>query len=85
MLSRRAVSLTSRPRSSKERPSRGSGFEVKFMVDNGLPSNVRFADENEAAGAADATPADSEQIVWVTRRYSCDPITQSHAGGTPAT
>ena len=56
-----------------------------------LSDHFRFADKDEAAGAADATAWVSREIsgaadiVWVIGKGdSCDPFTQNDAGGTPA-
>src|SRR5262245_45457467 len=53
--------------------------------------DFRFARQNEAAGAADATAWVMSAVqfsgsvnLWVTRRCSCDPFTQNDAGRTPA-
>ena len=48
----------------------------------------RIADENEAAGAADAAalvvPSISADVGCGSQGGICDPSTQVHAGGTPA-
>src|SRR5207253_4256694 len=54
-------------------------------------ATVRVADQDQAAGAADAAAWVSREIsgtadiVWVIGKGdSCDPFTQNDAGGTPA-
>jgi len=53
-----------------------------------LESEVRFADQNEAAGAADAAalvvPSIRADVRCGSQEVLCDPSTQDHAGGTPA-
>jgi hypothetical protein len=60
-------------------------------ADFGSLYNFRFADQDEAAGAADATAwmgrerSGVADVVWVIGKGdSCDPITKNDAGRTPA-